>query len=231
MGNDAELLVDALNPSGLLTSTPHPDVKREGSATDFLIKDHLASNRLVLRHAPQTLTRADTGPFGQPIGVALNGKAYLNERYDAETGLQYLHARYYDPDYGRFLSPDTWDPILAGVDINRYAYALNDPVNLSDPNGHIAGVDDAAAALVATSAVAVAATAVVGYHYYQVATNPEYTNSLTDTIEDVFVAAGAILSEEVDEKPVSGCSRNRGRQEEARRQKEARNQEVWKGTF
>ena len=27
--------------------------------------------------------------------------------------------------------------MLAGVDINRYAYAGNDPVNLSDPNGHI----------------------------------------------------------------------------------------------
>ena len=51
-------------------------------------------------------------------------------------GLQYLHARYYDPLLGRFLSPDTWDPILAGVDINRYAYAGNDPVNGSDPNGH-----------------------------------------------------------------------------------------------
>ncbi|MCB1433672.1 MAG: RHS repeat-associated core domain-containing protein [Alphaproteobacteria bacterium] len=55
-----------------------------------------------------------------------------------ETGLQYLHARYYDSDLGRFLSPDTWDPILAGVDINRYAYAGNDPINGSDPNGHIA---------------------------------------------------------------------------------------------
>jgi filamentous hemagglutinin len=28
--------------------------------------------------------------------------------------------------------------MLAGVDINRYAYAGNDPVNLSDPNGHFA---------------------------------------------------------------------------------------------
>ena len=87
------------------------------------MKDHLTSNRLILRHAPSTLTRADTGPYGQPVGVALNGKAYINERYDAETGLQYLHARYYDPERGQFLSPDTWDPILAGVDINRYAYS------------------------------------------------------------------------------------------------------------
>jgi D-alanyl-D-alanine carboxypeptidase len=48
----------------------------------------------------------------------------------------YLHARYYDPLLSRFLTPDTWDPILAGVDFNRYAYAGNDPVNFSDPNGH-----------------------------------------------------------------------------------------------
>lgn len=39
----------------------------------------------------------------------------------------------------RFLTPDTWDPILAGVDFNRYAYGANDPVNQSDPNGHMAG--------------------------------------------------------------------------------------------
>jgi hypothetical protein len=36
----------------------------------------------------------------------------------------------------RFLTPDTYDPWLQGVDINRYAYAGDDPVNGSDPNGH-----------------------------------------------------------------------------------------------
>jgi hypothetical protein len=41
-----------------------------------------------------------------------------------------------DPDLARFINPDTWDPILAGVDFNRYAYAGNDPVNGSDANGH-----------------------------------------------------------------------------------------------
>ncbi len=52
MGNDAELLVDATNPSGLLTCYPHPDVKREGAATDILIKDHLNSNRFALALRP-----------------------------------------------------------------------------------------------------------------------------------------------------------------------------------
>ena len=50
----------------------------------------------------------------------------------------YLNARYYDPKLGRFIQPDTWDPTLPGVGTNRYAYAQNDPVNLSDPNGHVA---------------------------------------------------------------------------------------------
>jgi uncharacterized protein RhaS with RHS repeats len=53
--------------------------------------------------------------------------------------LQYLNARYHDPLLGRFITPDWWDPILRGVDVNRYAYANNDPVNLSDPNGHQIG--------------------------------------------------------------------------------------------
>jgi hypothetical protein len=42
-----------------------------------------------------------------------------------------------DPDLARFINPDTWDPILAGVDFNRYAYAGNDPINGSDANGHL----------------------------------------------------------------------------------------------
>ena len=142
LGADAEVLVDGVNTSGLLTSYLHADVRREGQATDILVKDHLASNRLVLR-VGSGVTRADYGPFGQPLtsngSVALQGKAYINERFDPETGLLYLHARYRDPLLGRFLTPDTWDPDLPGVDINRYAYALNDPVNGSDANGH-AGV-------------------------------------------------------------------------------------------
>jgi RHS repeat-associated protein len=60
------------------------------------------------------------------------------ENQDAETGLLYLHARYYDPAIGRFVSPDWWDPNKPGVGTNRYAYSDNDPVNKSDPNGHAA---------------------------------------------------------------------------------------------
>ncbi|MBK5571671.1 MAG: RHS repeat-associated core domain-containing protein [Ensifer sp. SSB1] len=64
-------------------------------------------------------------------------KGYIGERFDPETGLQYLNARYYDPKLGRFISPDDWNPTLPGVGSNRYAFAGDDPVNNSDPSGHI----------------------------------------------------------------------------------------------
>ena len=136
LGNDAEVRFDAITPLGLVTSYLHPDIRREGAVTDYLVKDHLASNRLLIRHG-QSVTPLAYGPYGNPTTPALvNGKGYINERFDPETGLAYHHARHYDPHLGRFLTPDTWDPMLAGVDINRYAYAGNDPVNFSDPNGH-----------------------------------------------------------------------------------------------
>ncbi len=145
LGNDAEWRIDSSTPGGLLTAYLHPDVKRTIdftppapiTTTNWLHKDHLNSNRVLSSLNGNTPELYTYGPFGKPLGLAIRGKAYINERYDTETDLQYLHARYYDPNLARFLSPDTWDPILAGVDINRYAYAGNDPVNLSDPSGHV----------------------------------------------------------------------------------------------
>jgi RHS repeat-associated protein len=114
-----------------------------GTTVDILLKDHLASNRLSIQFGTGAVTRLDYGPYGMPLATAAltkstpQTKGYIGERFDPETNLQYDHARFMDPNYGRFLSPDTWDPILAGVDFNRYAYAGNDPINMSDPNGHL----------------------------------------------------------------------------------------------
>ncbi|MDE2385444.1 MAG: VCBS repeat-containing protein [Alphaproteobacteria bacterium] len=139
---DADVLVNAANPSGLATSWLTQDAKREGAVTSWGHKDHLSSNRLIsFMPGGQGLIRADYGPFGAPLtsngSQVLNGKAYINQRFDAETGLEYLQARYYDPLLGRFLTPDTFDPMEPGVGTNRYAYAFNDPINGSDPNGHV----------------------------------------------------------------------------------------------
>jgi|GEM_PF-5943339 len=91
---------------------------------------------------------------------------YTGRERDAESGLYYYRARYYDPQTGRFLSED---PIgFDGFDHNLYRYVLNNPLNLNDPNGKFAFVipaipvltAEAAAAL--TTAAHVAATVAAG---------------------------------------------------------------------
>ncbi len=145
LGGDHELTVNPANPSGLWNTNIHGDVKRVGALTSFQSHDGLGSIRVSFAPEGQAGPNLshDYAPFGMPItalGLTVpQGKGYIDERFDPETGLQYLHARYYDPKLGRFLSPDTWDPTLPGVDINRYAYAANDPINGSDPLGHCGG--------------------------------------------------------------------------------------------
>ena len=67
----------------------------------------------------------------------INPFRYRGYYYDAETGLYYLQTRYYEPQAGRFLSPDSVDyiaPDLIGG-LNLYAYCNNNPVMYSDPDG------------------------------------------------------------------------------------------------
>jgi RHS repeat-associated protein len=47
----------------------------------------------------------------------------------------YLHARYFDPKLGLFLSPDPSNPDLRGVGTNRYAYGFGNPINGTDRSG------------------------------------------------------------------------------------------------
>lgn len=47
-----------------------------------------------------------------------------------------LNARLYDPQIGRFLSPDpTVEAIYDGQDLNRYSYVGNNPLSFTDPSG------------------------------------------------------------------------------------------------
>ena len=70
-------------------------------------------------------------------GQAEETKGFVGERFDSGAGLQYLNARYYDPQLGIFIQPDWWEVNNPGVGTNRYAYSHNDPVNLADPGGNV----------------------------------------------------------------------------------------------
>jgi len=52
-------------------------------------------------------------------------------------GLYYYGARYFDPQLGRFVSPDTIIPQQQGSQAwDRYAYVNNNPIKYNDPTGH-----------------------------------------------------------------------------------------------
>jgi RHS repeat-associated protein len=82
---------------------------------------------------------------------------YDGERLDPVTGVLHLGNGYraYSPVLMRFHAPDGWSPFGAGG-INPYAYCLGDPVNRSDPSGHLSvqawlGIGLGALGLVATA--------------------------------------------------------------------------------
>ena len=60
---------------------------------------------------------------------------YTGRELDAETGLYYYRARYYDAAVGRFISED---PIgFSAGDTNLYRYVFNNATNYTDPSGKI----------------------------------------------------------------------------------------------
>ena len=80
-------------------------------------------------------------PYGNlTSGTAdgVNYYGYNGESTNVKTGLQYLRARYYDAENGTFTTEDsdlgtTENPLTR----NRYDYTTNNPLNYSDPTGHL----------------------------------------------------------------------------------------------
>jgi RHS repeat-associated protein len=116
LGADTELAVVLTTNQTVWTRYPAGDVKIEGATVSFQHRDHLGSRqRASFMGSGMAPDAVDTwhvyAAYGQLVaGTPIDGRAYLGEVHDPETGLQYLHARYYDALLGRFLSPDPLDP-------------------------------------------------------------------------------------------------------------------------
>jgi RHS repeat-associated protein len=71
----------------------------------------------------------------------LTDKLFTGQRLDS-TGLYFYNARYYNPEIGRFISPDTIVPDFSNPQsLNRYSYCLNNPLKYVDTSGHNPGYD------------------------------------------------------------------------------------------
>lgn len=74
-----------------------------------------------------------------------NTRGFTGHKFDRETGLTYMGARYYDPIVGRFMAIDPIGYKESNIhSFNRYAYANNNPYGYVDPDGRAAKLIKAA---------------------------------------------------------------------------------------
>ncbi|MGQ0586723.1 MAG: RHS repeat-associated core domain-containing protein, partial [Gammaproteobacteria bacterium] len=102
----------------------------------YLHADLLGSPRKATDSAGGQVWREHYDPWGLRLNGVAEKIGYTGHAFDAETGLTYMQARFYDPLVGRFLSTD---PIYFSDNnpftFNRYAYANNNPYKYTDPFG------------------------------------------------------------------------------------------------
>jgi RHS repeat-associated protein len=107
--------------------------------------DHLGTPRLITGNGGAELSRHTYHPFGVEIATTSAAsttatgerKQFTGHERDAES-LDYMHARFYAPYMGRFLSvAPTLSSAAASVPLtwNRYSYTLNDPLTFVDADG------------------------------------------------------------------------------------------------
>src|SRR5262249_38744529 len=109
--------------------------KRVGSTPFWIHTDQLGSVQAITNGSGDVVQRRTYRPYGGKLADAtshVESRGFIEQRQDPETGLTYLHARYYDPDVALFLSPD---PLAPQAGLNAYGYAGGNPITVSDPSG------------------------------------------------------------------------------------------------
>jgi RHS repeat-associated protein len=110
------------------------------SYTTYYHNDHLGSPVAATNAQGALLWRAHFRPYGErqedPQSANYGGVGYTGHVQDADSGMVYAGARYYDPLIGRFMAidPAPVSPSHA-MTFNRYAYAANSPMRFWDPDG------------------------------------------------------------------------------------------------
>jgi RHS repeat-associated protein len=161
------------------TGMPLEEVLPSG-ATYYYSQDDLGSTRALTTSTGAVADTDTYGPYGNvtaSTGTVQNNLLFCGQYMDAESGLYYLQARYYDPSVGQFTSVD---PLVAETQM-PYAYVAGDPLNATDLTGLCSGIFGCIGSVVGTAAkdVAGAASSAGGW----VEKHP---------LETVGIAAGAI---------------------------------------
>jgi RHS repeat-associated protein len=115
----------------------------DNNGLHFYMDDPLGTRRAQTDYAGVLEQTCSSLPFGDDLAcsgstIAPTEHHFTGKERDIESGNDYFGARYYASSMGRFLSPD---PLMASAHAsnpqtwNRYAYVLNNPLRLVDPDG------------------------------------------------------------------------------------------------
>jgi RHS repeat-associated protein len=162
----------------------------DGSKT-YYQNDHLSSTNLLTNQNGDVVENTTYYPYGEVKSGGTQSKyLYTGKQKDAETGLSYYEARYYNPHIGRFAQPDK---LLADVydpqQLNRYAYVRNNPLKYTDPSGNFIFL--AAIPLTAWLVGAALATAAV---YFSTPMGKETTKTVATTIVNGLHTAAQVIT-------------------------------------
>jgi RHS repeat-associated protein len=126
----------------------NPWMMERGGQTYFYHTDAMGSIAAVTNSSGKKVCSYLYDSFGstQACPGLTTPYGFAGREYDAESGLYYMRARHYDPATGRFLRPDPLDltgRLLTGwtsamfqpQQLNRYSYAVNNPLVFRDPSG------------------------------------------------------------------------------------------------
>jgi RHS repeat-associated protein len=110
-------------------------VIKPGEAVYYFHNDHLGTPQVLTDDTGAIAWKAVYTPFGgavTSIQTVENPFRFPGQYYDQETGLHYNYFRYYNPQTGRYITPD---PIGLWGGINLFAYVQNSPLRYIDPYG------------------------------------------------------------------------------------------------
>jgi len=135
-------LIEETNAAGTVVArysqglgVDEPLAMLRSSATSYYHADGLGSVTSLSNATgalAQTYTLDSFGNQTASSGSLTNPFRYTGREFDPETSLYFYRARYYDPKPGRFITEDPTD--FAGG-VNFYQYAMNQPIDNSDPFG------------------------------------------------------------------------------------------------
>ena len=107
-----------------------------GDSARYYLADHLGSTRSLVDEEGSVTAAYDYWPYGKVLassGAESTHFRFTGHERDAESGLDYMLARSYAYDIGRFLRPDPMQEEYPGI--SPYAYANNNPLKYVDPDG------------------------------------------------------------------------------------------------